>query len=155
PPHSTQAPAGDAHALRSPLGLVDPAALEEDLALQEIAGKAEVRNSAELNALAQRLAVVAGTPAWRTDAMPPGPTRIGEAFRHALASIDLDTVHRVLVYRQFDRAALAPIGMFYETANARLVGLRILPNLLPPSYRRNAASQQVQPPPADADAPAR
>src|SRR5690606_9630826 len=49
-------------------------------------------------------------------------------------------------YRQFDRSALMPIGMFYESANARLAGLRILPNLLPPSYRRNAASQQARPP---------
>src|SRR5690606_34147524 len=116
------------------------------LALQEIAGKAEVRNSLELNALAQRLAVVAGTPACSIDAMPLGPNRLGEAFRHAIGAIDLDTAHRVLLYRQFDRSALMPIGMFYESANARLAGLRILPNLLPPSYRRNAASQQARPP---------
>lgn len=133
----------------TPLGLVDSGALEEDLALQEIAGKAEVRNSLDLNALAQRLAVIAGTPIWNIDAMPLGPTRLAEAFRQALGSIDLDTPHRVLIYRQFDRAALSPIGMFYETANSRLVGLRILPNLLPPSYRRNAAAQQAPPPAAD------
>ncbi|HEX7770297.1 MAG TPA: DUF1631 family protein, partial [Dokdonella sp.] len=131
---------------RSPLGLVDASLLEEDLALQEIAGKAEVRNSLELNAFAQRLAVVAGTPTWSIDAMPLGPARLGEAFRHALGPIDLDAEHRVLLYRQFDRAALLPIGMFYETANARLIGLRILPHLLPPSYRRSAAAQQASPP---------
>ena len=153
PAQATHASAGDPHPLRSPLGLVDTGVLEEDLALQEIAGKAEVRNSADLNALAQRLAVVAGTPTWPIDAMPLGPTQLAEAFRHALASIDIDTEHRVIVYRQFDRAALAPIGMFYETANARLVGLRILPNLLPPSYRRNSAAQQAQRPPEGASAP--
>jgi hypothetical protein len=147
---AARAPA-DMQPQRSPLGLVDAAVLDEDLALQEIAGKAEVRNSLDLNALAQRLAVVAGTPTWAIDSMPLGPTQLAEAFRHALGSIDLDSAHRVLLYRQFDRAALLPIGMFYETANARLVGLRILPNLLPPSYRRNAAAQQSKPP-ADPEA---
>lgn len=151
PAHGATRPPADLQPQRSPLGLVDAALLEEDLALQEIAGKAEVRNSLDLNALAQRLAVVAGTPAWAIDAMPLGPTQLAEAFRHSLGSIDLDSAHRVMLYRQFDRAALAPIGMFYETANTRLVGLRILPNLLPPSYRRNAAAQQAKPP-ADPDA---
>lgn len=146
PAHGTARSPADAQPQRSPLGLVDAALLEEDLALQEIASKAEVRNSLDLNAFAQRLAVVAGTPVWAIEAMPLGPTQLAGAFRHALGSIDLDTAHRVLLYRQFDRAALTPIGMFYETANARLVGLRILPNLLPPSYRRNAAAQQAKPP---------
>lgn len=151
PAHGATRPPADMQPQRSPLGLVDAALLEEDLALQEIAGKAEVRNSLDLNALAQRLAVVAGTPTWAIEAMPLGPTQLAEAFRHSLGSIDLDSAHRVLLYRQFDRAALLPIGMFYETANARLVGLRILPNLLPPSYRRNAAAQQAKSP-ADPDA---
>lgn len=135
-PAETEATAADGEVRLSTLGLVDTAAFEEDLALQEIASKAEVRNSVELHPLAQRLAVIAGSPVYPNETLPLGPANIADALRFAVGNIDLDTEHRVLLYRHFDRAAIATIGAFYEAANAKLVALRILPHLVPSTFRR-------------------
>jgi len=119
------------------LELVDSAMLDEDLALREVASKSEIRNSQSLYALGHRLGVVAGTPAWTTDALPIGPARIVDAFRQALGGLELDTAQRVLAYRQFDRMAMLRIGSCYDAINAALVAARILPNLKTPhGYRR-------------------
>src|SRR5690606_17317801 len=69
-PAETEATAADGEVRLSTLGLVDTAAFEEDLALQEIASKAEVRNSVELHPLAQRLAVIAGSPVYPNETLP-------------------------------------------------------------------------------------
>jgi hypothetical protein len=115
--------------LHVPLELVDSTVLEEDLALQEIAGKSEIRHSQALYALAHRLGVLAGTPAWTNDLLPLGPAQIAAAFRHALHGLDLGIAHRVLAFREFDRVAMLPIGPFYERINAYLAAERVLPNL--------------------------
>ena len=121
---------------RTLLELVDSSALEEDLALREVAGKAEVRNSLALHALSHRLAVIAGTPVWSSEAMPLGPASLAAAFRFGLQPLDLSIEDRTLVYRTFDRAAMLTVGQYYDRLNAWLVAQRILPNLLPPSFQR-------------------
>ncbi len=129
---------------RTLLELVDSTVLEEDLALQEIASKAEIRNSQDLHALAQRLAVIAATPAWNSDQMPLGPARLADAFRYCLLNIDLDIEHRILIYKQFDQAAMLTVSSFYQGANNWLIEQRVLPNLRLPSYRRDAATPAAQ-----------
>ncbi len=120
------------------LALVDSAILDEDLALREVASKSEIRNAQALYALSHRLGVVAGTPAWTNDALPLGPARIVDAFRQALAGLELDVAHRVLAYRQFDRVAMLRIGTFYDAVNADLATARVLPNLKTShGYRRS------------------
>jgi hypothetical protein len=115
--------------VRTPLELVDSAVLEEDLTLQEISGKSEIRHSQSLYALAHRLGVLAGTPAWTNDLLPLGPAQIVAAFRYAMHGIDLGNAHRVLAFREFDRVTMLPMAPFYENINAYLAAQRILPNL--------------------------
>ncbi|GAA0718906.1 DUF1631 family protein [Dokdonella soli] len=137
-------PAPDTADPSMPLELIDAAVLEEDLALQEIIGKSEIRNSQVLYALAHRLGVLAGTPAWPHDTMPLGPAQLAAAFRCAMQPLDLDTEHRVLAYRQFDRLAMLPIAPFYESVNAYLVAQRVLPNLqMPAGYRRGDSAREA------------
>lgn len=112
-----------------PFELVDTAVFEEDLALREMAGKSEIRNSLVLHALSRRFGVLAGSPAWPYESLPLGPAQFAAAFGYAMRRLDLDTAHRVLAYRQFDRTAMASIAPFYEDLNAWLVSQRVLPNL--------------------------
>ncbi len=153
-------------ATRSALELVDSAVLEEDLALKEIAGKADVRNSQALNAFAHRFAVIAGAAVAANEALPLGPARLTEAFRHALADAALDLEHRVFAYRQIDRAIMMSMAPFYERVNAWLASQKVLPNLQQPGFRRSehpfagrsADAPDEQPPaeeaPADEATPA-
>jgi hypothetical protein len=151
--------ATQATALHTPLELVDSSVLEEDLALREVAGKAEIRNSLALHALSHRLAVIAGTPVWSSEAMPLGPASLAAAFRHALQDIELSIESRTLVYRIFDRSAMLNVGQYYDKLNAWLTAQRILPNLMPPTFQRGEHAGAVPPtpeiaPPTQGDMPA-
>ena len=129
-----------AEAARDALELIDASVFEEELALQEVASKSEIRHSQALYALAHRLGVVAGTPAWPNEILPLGPAQLASAFRHALSGISLGVAQRVLAYRQFDRVAMLPIGAFYERLNAWLADQRVLPNLsIQSAFRRSEA----------------
>jgi len=142
----------------STLQLVDASAFEQDLAVREIAARAEVRNSQALFALGHRFGAIAGTPVWSNESLPLGPARLMDAFRLALRHVALAPAHRVLVFRQFERTAMLPIGTYYESINGYLVAQRVLPHLAAHvSYRRaeNAAARAPEPAPADApEAPA-
>ncbi|MGN6518845.1 MAG: DUF1631 family protein [Dokdonella sp.] len=132
------------------LELVDAAVLEEDLGLREIAGKADIRNGQALHAYTHRFAVIAGSPVPSIEEVPLGPTRITEAFRHAVRDLDLDLEHRLFAYRQFDRAVMATLAPFYDRINTWLGSQRVLPNLQHPTFRR----PDVAPPADDAAPPA-
>ncbi len=111
------------------LELVDSSVLEEDIALREIAGKAEVRNSRALYLLSHRMGVLAAAPAWSYDILPLGPSQFAAAIRYALRHLELDTAHRILAYRLFDRMAMAVLDHYYDLINRQLAGRRILPSL--------------------------
>lgn len=137
----------------APLALVDAAALEEDLALQQMASKSEIRNSQALYALSYRLGVVAGTPAWPIATLPLGPAQVAAALRYALQELALHAEHRLLVYRQFDRSAMQPVGAFYDGLNAWLAAGRVLPHFrLPPLRRRADAGLGTERPASAAEA---
>jgi hypothetical protein len=121
-------PTDPSPAIKPTLQLVDAEALDEDLALQQIASKSEIRNSQALYALAYRLGIVGATPAWSNEALPLGPAQIVAALRHATQGLALNTEQRLLVYQQFDRAAMLTLGFFYEGLNAWLMAGRVLPN---------------------------
>lgn len=133
PPPPPPAPRGAAAAS---LELVESDALEEKLGLQEIAGKADVRNSQALHAYTHRFAVIAGSAVPPSETVPLGPTRLTDAFRYALADIALDIEHRLIAYRQFDRAVMLELAPFYDRVNTWLAGQRVLPHLQHPGYRR-------------------
>jgi O6-methylguanine-DNA--protein-cysteine methyltransferase len=124
----------------SPLELVDSEVLEEDLALQEIVSKSEIRHSQALYALAHRIGVLAGSPAWETEVLPLGPAQLAKALRHATRCLDLNVEYRVLAYRLFDRVAMLPIGDFYDVVNGYLAKQRILAHLQSPSMRASGAA---------------
>jgi len=121
------------------LELVDSDVLEEDLALQEIISKSEIRHSQALYALAHRLGVLAGSPAWEIDVLPLGPAQLTRALRHATRSLDLNIEYRVLAYRIFDRVVMLTIGEFYEVLNSYLAKQRILAHLQSPAVRASGA----------------
>jgi hypothetical protein len=147
-------PAAPRGAAGSSLELVEADVLEENLGLQEIAGKADVRNSQALHAYTHRFAVIAGSAVPPSEAVPLGPTRLTEAFRYALADIPLDIEHRLIAYRQFDRAVMLALAPFYDRINTWLAGQRVLPHLQHPGYRRpeiaHAAAPDAEPAPAEA-----
>lgn len=146
----------------SSLELVDADVLEENLGLQEIAGKADVRNSQALHAYTHRFAIIAASAVPPSETVPLGPTRLTDAFRYALADIPLDVEHRLIAYRQFDRAVMLALAPFYERVNSWLAGQRVLPHLQAPAYRRpdgahaEAPAPEAEPASAEdaADAPA-
>ncbi|HJT98243.1 MAG TPA: DUF1631 domain-containing protein [Rhodanobacteraceae bacterium] len=137
----------------STLELVDSEVLEEDLALQEIVSKSEIRHSQALYALAHRIGVLAGSPAWETEVLPLGPAQLGRALRHATQCLDLGVEYRVLAYRLFDRVAMLPIGEFYDVINGYLAKQRILAHLQSPSMRAHGTGAAAASPDS-ADAPA-
>ncbi len=134
-----------AAAAGSTLELVDSEVLEEDLALQEIVSKSEIRHSQALYALAHRFGVLAGSPAWETEALPLGPAQLGRALRHATHCLDLNVEYRVLAYRLFDRVAMLPIGEFYDVINGYLAKQRILAHLQSPAMRASGAAAAAAP----------
>ncbi|WP_395684062.1 DUF1631 family protein [Dokdonella sp.] len=131
----------------SSLELVDADVLEENLGLQEIAGKADVRNSQALHAYTHRFAIIAASAVPASETVPLGPTRLTDAFRYALADIPLDVEHRLIAYRQFDRAVMLALAPFYERVNSWLAGQRVLPHLQAPAYRRPDGAHAEAPAP--------
>ncbi|HEY0180436.1 MAG TPA: DUF1631 family protein [Dokdonella sp.] len=127
-PRRERAAAPDADA-RPRLALVDPAQFDDDLAVQQIVSKSEIRNSRALHALSYRLGVVAGAPALPNARLPLGPAQLASALRYALAPLGLAGEQRLLVHREFERAALLPLAPFYDAVNAYLARRRVLPNL--------------------------
>ena len=139
------------------LALVETRDLEENIALQEISAKAEIRHSQALYALGHRFGVMAGAPALDAEHLPLGPQQICAALRYATACLGIALEHRLLLYRQFDRVALAEAGVLFNAVNDYLVEKRILPHLqlgpgrsaaTPPPQNQTAAPV----PPAEARA---
>jgi Protein of unknown function (DUF1631) len=111
------------------LSLLETRELEENIALQEISAKADIRHSQALYALGHRFGVLAGAPALDAESLPLSPQQICAALRYATACLGITLEHRLLLYRQFDRAAMAEAGVLYSAINDYLIEKRILPNL--------------------------
>lgn len=148
------------HSPHAQLELLDAAALEETLALDELAARSEARTGALMFDLGHRFAALAASPVPELDDMPLGPHGIARALRDSVADSALPTAHRVVLYRQFDRKAMARVEAFFAAVNDYLINERILPNLrafLPlrgSSDTGNAAAANADTPAADnTDAP--
>ena len=130
------------------LALVETRDLEENISLQEIATKAEIRHSQVLYSLGHRFGVLAGAPALDAERLPVGPQQICAALRYSTACLGIALEHRLLLYRQFDRRAMADVGNLYTSISDYLIENRILPHLqLSQRY-----GSSVTPPPANAAA---
>lgn len=121
------------------LELVDTGDLEISLAVQDIASKAEIRHTHALHQLGHRFGVIAGQPAYEAELMPLGPLALTSAMRYSLQEFDLGVNEKILVFQAFDRAVMAQIGAFYDTANNYLAEQRVLPNLQLRSRREGRA----------------
>lgn len=128
------------------LSLVGEEELEETLAITNMVNKAENRYAQDLNALNQRLAVLAGGSQVDNKSNPAGPGLICEAFRSAAGEFDLDTRSRLILYKLFDRFVVEELADFYGELNQLLIDAGVLPQIKTPVRRRQEAE-----PPADAE----
>ena len=128
-------------AVKQELSLVDSRDLEESLALQEFAAKNDIRQAQTLYALGHRFAVLAGAPVFDAEALPIGPTHLGDALRFASANLDIPVEQRVLLYRVFDRTGQAAITSLYDEVNAYLIEQRVLRHLKLQAPRTKQAAQ--------------
>ena len=113
----------------SELSLVDPEELEQELALGGIATRAEIRANASLHALAYRFGVIAGSGPLELEALPLGPHKLCNALRAAARSFDVVVAHRVLLFRQLDRALFSDPVPLYEAINRYLIEHRVFTHL--------------------------
>jgi len=130
-------------AVKQELSLVDSSDLEESLALQEFAAKNDIRQAQTLYALGHRFAVLAGAPVFDAEALPIGPTRLGEALRFACSNLDIPVEERVLLYRVFDRLGQAGITALFEEVNGYLIEQRVLRHLKLQAPRSKSAAQST------------
>lgn len=114
---------------RGELSLVDEVEIDETALLSEIASRAEIRNSLPLYLLGQRFGVLAGRPAFDAEHLPVGPQALCRILQQAANSMELNTEHRLLLFRQFDRQLSPVFGAFVEAINTFLVREGVLPRL--------------------------
>lgn len=123
------------------LSLVGEEELEETLAITNMVSKAEKRYAQDLNALNQRLAVLAGGGQVDSKSNPAGPGLICEAFRTAAGEFDLDTRARLILYKLFDRFVIDELGAFYGELNQLLIDAGVLPQIKTPIRRRQESKK--------------
>ncbi len=132
------------------LSLVEDIQIEEETALREAAHRAEVRCSMPLFLLGQRFGVLAGRPAFDSEALPLGPRALCNALREAVATLDLEVPHQVLLFRQFDRQMSVFCSSFYDALNQHLIEQGVLPNM---TYVPVRVRPRAQPRKADGATP--
>lgn len=111
------------------LSLVEHVTMDEDIVLNEVAARSEMRNSLSLFLLGQRFGVLAGRPAFDAEHLPVGPHSLCRVLRQASLCLDLNTEHRQLLFRQFDRLVLQFMTPFFEMVNDYLIKEKVLPHL--------------------------
>ena len=111
------------------LRLVDDSEMDEGSVLGDMAARSDSRNSLALQLMGQRFGVLAGTAAFDAEHLPLGPHALCHALRTAGDHVALALDVRLLVYKQFDKVAMAHFPALLETLNARLVDAGILPHL--------------------------
>lgn len=130
------------------LSLVNDVDIEEDIALKEAATRAEMRCGMPLFLLGQRFGVLACRPAFDAEALPIGPKALCRMLRIASAALPLESEHRVLLFRQFERHMGVFATPFYESVNALLIREGVLPNMtfLPVRLKRGPTAGQTAAP---------
>ncbi len=111
------------------LGLVDTSEMDEGAVLGGIASRGDARNSLALQLLGYRFGVLAGAPAFDAEHLPLGPHALCQALRNAATSLALPLDARLVVYKQFDKVAMAHLPSLLEALNSRLAAQGILPHL--------------------------
>jgi hypothetical protein len=127
------------------LSLVADIDIEEDIALKEAATRAEMRCGMPLFLLGQRFGVLACRPAFDAEALPIGPKALCRILRMATHPLKLESEHRVMLFRQFERHMSVFAASFYDAINAHLIGEGVLPNMtfVPVRLKRGPAPGQT------------
>ena len=111
------------------LSLVENTEMDEGAVLGSIATRSDLRNSLALQLMGYRYSVLAGAPAFDAEHLPLGPHALCHAVRKACDSLLLALDARLLLYRQFDKIAMAHYPALLDTLNTRLAGDGVLPHL--------------------------
>jgi hypothetical protein len=111
------------------LSLVENVEMDEGAVLGSIAARSDSRNSLALQLMGHRYGVLAGASAFDAEHLPLGPHALCHAVRSACESLLLALDARLLLYRQFDKIAMAHYPALLDTLNTRLAGDGILPHL--------------------------
>src|SRR5688572_14794217 len=127
------------------LSLVDDDSMDEDSVLRDVALRHESRASLPLHLLGQRFGVLAGQPAFDAERLPIGPQLLGRILREASHSLQIGLEARLLLYRTFDRVAMAHYSQMAETMNALLERDGILPSLAYVPIRARPTLQNPDP----------
>lgn len=122
-------PLEDLTATSGSLSLVDEREMDEGAVLGSIAARAESRNRLALQLIGHRYGVLAAAPAFDAEHLPLGPNALCHALRAAATSIGLALDARIVLYRQFEKIAMAHYPALLESLNARLVDDGVLPHL--------------------------
>ncbi len=138
------------------LSLVNDVDIEEDIVLKEAATRAEMRCGMPLFLLGQRFGVLASRPAFDAEALPIGPKALCRILRTVVHPLKLESEHRVLLFRQFERHMSVFASPFYDSINAYLVSEGVLPHMtfVPVRLKRGpVGGQSVAPRPVAAERP--
>lgn len=125
------------------LSLVEDDALEETLAIANMVAKTENRYYREIYALEQRFGSLAHGKHVDQNSNPLSPAIICDAFRRALANLEIELPVKLVVYKMFDREVMAYLGGMYDGINDVLARAGILPKLTP-RVKKNPVSPAVQ-----------
>ena len=137
------------------LSLVADNELEESLAITSMIGKTEARLARDLFAVNQRLSVICGGLKIDDASNPIGPAALAQAFRTAMRELNADMRVKLIIYKLFDRYALAALDELYRDVNDELIRAGVLPQLRREVTRAtDAASATGEAAPAQAAEPA-
>jgi len=136
------------------LSLVADNELEESLAITSMIGKTEARLARDLFAVNQRLSVICGGLKIDDASNPIGPAALALAFRTAMRELNADMRVKLIIYKLFDRYALAALDELYRDVNDELIRAGVLPQLRREVSRAtDAASATGEATPAPATGP--
>lgn len=139
------------------MSLVNDVDIEEDIVLKEAATRAEMRCGMPLFLLGQRFGVLASRPAFDAENLPIGPRALCRILRMVVHPLKLESEHRVLLFRQFEKHMGVFASSFYDSINAFLVAEGVLPHMtfVPVRLKRGPVSGQTAAPrPIAAERPA-
>jgi hypothetical protein len=133
------------------LRLVDDDEADEVSEVKAIALRQESRAPLPIHLLCQRVAVLAGSPAFEPGRLPLGPQRLCELMLAAAEANGLSLALRVALLREFDRHVLGDYPAIAEAFNDLLARLRIMPGLsfVPLRPRARIASADIATPEAE------
>ncbi len=127
------------------LSLLSEDGLEEQLATEQLVAGLSRMHAPALELLDKRLAALLQRPALGPGENPIGPVRLAEAMAGALASVELGTSVRIVLYKFLERELHAALAGLYERVNASLAAAGILPHLRPVARAEPAPPAMLAP----------